>query len=303
MPLIFSECLIERDFVPVEQVLAALMEQLRSIPSTAEAIYELNLIAPLDFIKILSHQQIHAADFRGSAAALGLWSDSIAKELDTYLQKMRRPIGEILVKNGHLTIEKLTSCLDSYIESYQSLVVAPNQGQASASTAQGCEPLSESPPAPVPANVPAQIFDSLLVGEYIDCYHGTINPTLKKVLLQLAATEYARELSLPHLRTATAEFVAMRAAANFLGAKRCENICNSLIKAMDALIKNPASINPIQITKLVKNAIEIFDGIAHHLSDFQSEDGLDQDLHLQGLLDTHTQTLSSILSQSKERTA
>src|SRR4051812_38670100 len=113
--MLFGEYLIQQGLVQADHILVALIEQLRTIPSTCELVFECQLIEPEAIFRALTYQQRHGIDFQSSAEALGIWSSEVAARVNSELQKRRRPLGEILVQKGFLSLQTLSSALDSYV--------------------------------------------------------------------------------------------------------------------------------------------------------------------------------------------
>ncbi len=112
---LFGEYLVEKKLVTTSQVVETLLFQIRQIPSTAEVIFDRELMSHYALFQIFTHQQQHGLDFRSSAVQLGLWTDSLTKQVNDYLQLVRPPIGEILVKLGFVQLDSLTAALEDYL--------------------------------------------------------------------------------------------------------------------------------------------------------------------------------------------
>ena len=103
MSVLFSEYLIEKKMLSMEQVLEIFIEQLEIIPSTAELIYEFNLLPKNDLLKILMKQQFEGLDFHTSAKSLGLWNSEVSDSVLKKLREVYKPFTEILIQKEFLT--------------------------------------------------------------------------------------------------------------------------------------------------------------------------------------------------------
>lgn len=308
MAKLFGEYLIERQIVTVDHVLDALMEQLRSVPSTGEIIYELDLLLKPDLLRILAHQQYTGSDFRSSALALNLWGEQLAEKVSAHLQSLRRPLGEILVERGHLSLETLTTTLDAYVE------------MCSQTTGEEAKPARDERPATKPSSdqvlasksvsdfsidpkPQAVQLDPVLVKEYLDCYDSKIGPSLQEITKNLAATTMSRDNLHDLLSRSLGEFVGVRAAAGFLGAKRSEAIADEIVKSLECGSKSDGLIDQKVLHEIVKTSSHILDALAQYLKDFNSEDLLANDPNMKDLAERLAKTHAAIRALQERRAA
>ncbi|MBF0315350.1 MAG: response regulator [Oligoflexia bacterium] len=117
MKKLFGEYLIEKKIVSAEQLLAALIEQIHSMPTLVDIVNQKKLLSANELLSVIRVQMEQRVEFRSACETLGLWNpileESIQKELDCH----RRPIGELLVKRGSLCLETLISAMDDYFSS------------------------------------------------------------------------------------------------------------------------------------------------------------------------------------------
>lgn len=289
MAKLYGEFLIEKKLATDEQVLDALLEQLRSVPSTAEIIYELNLLKKSDLLRILTHQQHTGSDFHSSAKSLGLWNKQISQSVMTRLQELRRPLGEILVGRGHLTLAGLTAALDGYIECCGSNLESSKETALS--------PLKvQEPPLSTSCR---ESLDPILVKEYLNVYESRIRPSLQAILKNLDETPEANRIQLQQLMSsALSEFVGLRASAGFLGAKRCEAITNETVRSLEHILKLKYIPKQQVLIELLTISAYILDGLAEFFKDFNSEVLLNSDPNMLDLIErlsklNHSLSLSS----------
>lgn len=115
MKKLFGEYLIEKKLATTEQVLSALIEQIRGLPSICEIIYDNGLMPKEEIIKMLAHQIKNSTDFKGACVANGLWNEKLSSEVEKTARSKRKPLGEILIRNQVITAEALTSALDNFL--------------------------------------------------------------------------------------------------------------------------------------------------------------------------------------------
>ncbi|MBP9706859.1 MAG: hypothetical protein KBD78_04395 [Oligoflexales bacterium] len=272
MAKLFGEFLIEKNLVSVEQVLLAVITQLRSVPSTAEVIYDHALLPAHDQHRILVHQQYSGSDFRSSATSLGLWPRELAQKVSELVQVKRRPLGEVLVELGYLSLNTLTQALDSYIE---------------ASTT-SLPPLLETAKSKSPNNssqqtrIVEQNLDPVLIKEFIENYKTMINPALNTTVQKLEDPSIKHEELISLLRSTLSHFAALRAASTFLVASRTESLASELMTTFTNILNcadsKLCSIFDLRVLQdILKIAIHVFDAICVLMEEFNCEDGIDGD--------------------------
>ncbi|MBI2601443.1 MAG: hypothetical protein HYW48_00155 [Deltaproteobacteria bacterium] len=116
MRKLFGEYLVEKSIVNRTSLVEVLIEQAAALPSLAEIIYRNNLLSPDDLFNIFSYQVKNGVEFASAAKALGLWSDTLEKDIQNRLNKIRTPIGQLLVKRGLIDAKVLVDAFDDYIE-------------------------------------------------------------------------------------------------------------------------------------------------------------------------------------------
>ena len=116
MAKLFGEFLIENTLVSTAQAIHAVITQSRSVPSTADVLYDHALLPANEQHRILVHQQYVGSDFRSRATSLGLWPRELAPKVSELVQVKRRPLGAVLVELGYLSMSTLTQALESFVE-------------------------------------------------------------------------------------------------------------------------------------------------------------------------------------------
>lgn len=115
MKKLFGDFLVERSLITKNQLTEALVEQLRGVPHVATLAFDDQLIESEELYEILKLQQSENIDFISALKTLQSDSESVIEVLRTRLMNIRKPLGQILVERGFLTLEKLTSELDEFL--------------------------------------------------------------------------------------------------------------------------------------------------------------------------------------------
>ena len=285
MAKLFGEYLVERNLATVEQLLDALIEQLRSVPSTAEVIYELNLMKKVDLLSIFAHQQYTGSDFRSSAQSLGLWGNQLAEKVTAHLQNLRRPLGEILVGRGHISLDSLTAALDSYVEWCSSLGKNLKPTSAVPKPVQLPQISDKSTSAISQAISGEESLDPILVKEFVDVYESQIRPSIQELIKAMGSTAGTKSQLREYLNGALSEFIGLRAAAQFLGAKRCETIAAETVQSLEKIVKSEKLLNQRLLLEILKISSHIIDSLSEILKDFNSDSHLDGDSNMIDLIE------------------
>ena len=282
MAKLFGEFLIEQGLASVEQILAAVITQLRTVPSTAEVIFDHALLPNMDQLRILTHQQYAGTDFRTSAAAVGLWSGTLAEKVAALARAKRRPIGEVLVELGCLSLETLAQALDSYVEAVAA------DGRPQGALAIPTERLTAaqrviSPQDPLPAAI-----SPWLTREFTANYAAVINPALNAAKRQFDRSPLEPVSLASPLRSAISELVALRAASSFLYATRSEGLLSEIIATLEMVLTSTeaghcSTVDATGLRDIFDLTIQVFDGICRRLLHDGNEEGIDADANLNDL--------------------
>ncbi len=112
---LFGEYLIEKNIVTEDQLVDALVDQIREEPSICEITYSEKLLTTSQILSILSLQTKEKLTFIDSAKKLKAWNPDIEKKISEILQKKRIPIGQILLKKGGANFDQLINALDEFL--------------------------------------------------------------------------------------------------------------------------------------------------------------------------------------------
>jgi len=278
---LFGDFLIQNNLVAAEDILVALIDQLRAVPSTAEVLYDYAIIPAAELLKILAYQQTHSLDFRASAIALGIWSPEIAQQVNDELHKLRRPLGEILVDRGLLDLPQLTKALDAYVEAaYRDVpapVMPPVVAPAAPSKVDGGATQSLQ-------RAPASNLSAPLVAEYCESFASEIHPALATVIAGIESAGDDAAAIAAGLQQTLAEFITLRSAADFLGARQSEGIVNAVVVLLELWRAAPSTVDCTAMIELLKTAVALLSCLVQHLKTSRSEVGALSEPHMTGVL-------------------
>jgi len=115
----FGKYLVESGQIDSNQLLLGLMEQIKSTPSTAEAVMELNLLSTDQQIAILEEQVVSQTDYVTSASKLGFWSEEMKNRVEDLIFERKTSLMDIIIANEWATTKDLTSKLDEYLVEFE----------------------------------------------------------------------------------------------------------------------------------------------------------------------------------------
>ena len=220
MEVLFIEYLIEEKLLSQEQLLEAIIEQLQSIPSVPELLFELNILSKADLLRILIHQKYESTEFLTSAKTLGLWSPQISQQVSKKLNSIHKPISEVLIQKGFLDLESITAAFVKYVEIQENKKVLEKEEK------------KDSPE-----------YNLTILKEYIICFEATIFPNIQLYLNQFKENSNSKENLLHDIQIVLSEYVAARAAADFLGAMHSKKIANEVVLYIEKFLEPNTAIN------------------------------------------------------------
>jgi hypothetical protein len=270
MTKFFGQYLIEKELIREEQLLDALMFQLKSTSSTAEVIYAGKLLSVPDQLKILSHQQMTGSDYRSSAVALNLWPESLRESVGREIQLGRKPLGECLISLGYVKPESLNALFDGYIESLSQERAKPKQIRP-----------GDGPESEIAID---KELDPVLCKEFATLVHEKSVPSMKRYSVTLLATPTVATSHDETLQSCARDLNAVRAAATFLGADLSKSLATELGSAINAVIGNQQGDRLASLSQLLKYGAAVFDGLAHLIHGANSEGPANADLNLKDLV-------------------
>lgn len=128
----FGEYLIEKKLVRPKELVRAVVMQHKKTPGLLEIVYAKKLLDEPHLLQALAYQARNGTDFKQSCVALGFWTDAIEETVHLEINTHRVPVGQILVKNGDLSMETAASALSDYFRSspeknYASILLRSDQ--------------------------------------------------------------------------------------------------------------------------------------------------------------------------------
>lgn len=249
MEIMFGEFLIEEKLLNQEQLLEAIIEQLQSIPSVPEVMFESNIIPKSDLLRILLHQKYEGSEFLVSAKTLGFWSPSISQQVLKKLENIQKPLGEVLIQKGFIDLESLSKTFVKYLETKENIKKLDAQEKSD--------------------------LDSAILKEYIMFFEGVFFPKIETLLGQLKQVDKTKESFLNDMQLVLSEFVAVRAGAEFLGGLLSKDISNKIILFIEKTIEPSSTEEFASIIEILEMSVKILSNYCKSLKNFNSEGSVD----------------------------
>ncbi|MGZ3650565.1 MAG: hypothetical protein ACXVB9_05935 [Bdellovibrionota bacterium] len=111
----FGEFLIEHNLIDRHQLLAALVRQVRDLPSYAEVVFEQNLLPEETLFEAFKLQTIRKISFLEACIEMKVWNQQLNETIHEEVRKKRVPIGQILLEMKALDLDTLTRALDEFL--------------------------------------------------------------------------------------------------------------------------------------------------------------------------------------------
>ncbi len=280
MAKLFGEFLIDKRLVSQEQLLEALIAQIKSVRPTPEVVFEHKLLPKDAQVKILAHQHKSCIDYKSSAEVLGFWNDELASKINQITQTKRRPLGEILVNLGYLSTQKLAENLELFLQ----YITDAN--------------LNLSPTKARRNEISCDRIDPILIQEYIRNFKTKIEPLFKSVINTLATPSLGRGVLRETIASAKSEFIGLRASASFLKADRTQSLVSELVTTLE-LIQSRNLIPDLNILQdLMKSSYDVYECINQILIELGNDQFIESDPNLSNLLERITKFHESLRSKS-----
>ncbi len=129
----FGEYLIEKNIITEEQLVIALIEQMKLSAPIPVIANNLHLFTNTEFLKIFKWQTEKGVDFIQACKELNMWTSDRHNTVFSHITKNRPPIGQIIVNLGFSDLETLTKSLDDFLSRLEKVA----------------EPIANSPVTPV----------------------------------------------------------------------------------------------------------------------------------------------------------
>lgn len=111
----FGEFLIEKGVINQSQLVGALIKQIKTMPSFAEAALESKALDERQLLEVISHQTRQKVGFIEAARSLGLWQPEVHKKIEDFISSKRVPVGQFLIEQGAITADNLSKMLDEFL--------------------------------------------------------------------------------------------------------------------------------------------------------------------------------------------
>lgn len=115
MNRLFGDFLLERKIITQEQFTHILVAQIASQPTMSSIVLENDLLDTQSLFTTLKYQFEHRVDFMEALKKLNFWNPKLESDINAILMKKQTPIGELLLKEGHIDFKVLTDMLDEYL--------------------------------------------------------------------------------------------------------------------------------------------------------------------------------------------
>lgn len=160
----FGEYLVQKGVITPDALVSALIEQTSKLPLVSQLVYEHKLVPAEKLLEVFHVQQVKGEDFAGACRAVGIWTAALAEELEEQLQKLRIPVGQILVERGYLDLKTLTRSLDDFLAQAEVNAPEPEIAEVAVHIQATPDPVSES------ASTDDIVFDKSIISEVEDMF-------------------------------------------------------------------------------------------------------------------------------------
>lgn len=222
---LFGEFLVEKNILSEEQLLELLMQQLRDLPTVGEVVFREKLLSTRDILRTMAHQTRQGIEFRTAARELGLWNDSIEKQVAEFSARKRMYLGQLVVNCGRATLPQMEALLDEYLVSVQQERKAqeapPNPAKA--------KPVEVSPPTATSAV--SDQGEPTFFGSFVDA--GKLKEVEAAVSALRSEQDPKRRIEL--LDTLSHLFIEFRGAARFAELVDIEKLAGSYVGLVSAV--------------------------------------------------------------------
>lgn len=285
--MLFSQYLLDKQLLNVEQVLAIMLEQLTSVPSVPEIIDEQGLLSKKDLLQILFRQQMFHKDFLTSSYELGLMKQEILEKVMNKVASKQKSFTEIALEKGFITSELLSKEAVNYSElltnkklNVQGIEIKNNEIKQ-----------NENEDNTTILNPINGVNKSMII-EYLNCFEQSLQPCLIKLIEKFKNNIVEDEKIFEEVKKIQAEFVAAKAAANFINAKISENISSDCGKYLENIFTKKRQLEKESFLNFLNIAFEILTNLYNSLK----KEGKEQDSD--NSLQDKIKILYSIIGQS-----
>jgi hypothetical protein len=231
----FGEFLVSKGVITNDDLLSALMEQIKVMPSIAEIVYNQKLVSVQELAQVLSLQSKTQVDFISACKQAGKWNERIQEQVWSELENVRVPLVQVLVRHKKLSHESVNKYLDSYLAETQSSSAKVNNSIQSEKTAQPVLAVS-------PVDLPVSIV------EFLNQFSNEINEEI---------LSYAKNVNdLEKQKAARDIFHRLAGAARFAKLSRFQHSFEALENVTGELLEKNQPEQMAILGTLVKDCLE-----------------------------------------------
>lgn len=253
--MLFSQYLIDKNLLTVEQVLAVMLTQISTIPSIAEIMAELDLIPKKDLLQIIQQQQILGKDFLSTAYGLGFMQPEILEKIQQKVASKQRTFIEVAVEKGFLSLEKLSNEAINYSEylttQFSNKIHSFDEKIIKEQKVIVVEEKNSS------LQIPSSLANKPMLDEYLVCFEKSVQPCLNKYAEKYIDNLIPLDKNIEEIKKIQAEYVTAKAAASFINAKISESITTDCAKYLENIIINKVLFDRDKIINLINTSNEI----------------------------------------------
>ena len=273
MTKLFGEYLVEKGYLSESALLTALIQQLKTIPSITELVFEKKIMHHDQILNILLLQHHKKSGFIESAKELNLWTSAIQNEVENEISRVKIPLGEVLVRSGVVSLEVIAEALDCFLTETK---LQP-EGEKKSITDTCNESLRKE--NQIQASSESQIktyFEQFTLEKYLEL----------KVLLTLS---HHNPLTQEVITKAMKNLQEYKNIVSLAILPKSELVIENMLKSLEELIlRNDTSLTPDEMTRIENyelSAFEVLWQIREELENKKSEDQIVQEFTLTSALD------------------
>jgi hypothetical protein len=218
MKKLFGQYLVEKGLLKEDELVLALVDQIKKLPSIIEIIFEKKMLSSKEILSILLLQQNEKLSFVEAAKKLQLWTKELELKVDLELSYKKIPLGELLVSSKVLSLESIVEALDEFLtESSQEAV-----SKSSPITNISNEPLVVTPSISTDYST---YFDKLSLETYLEF----------KILLGLSSSSSDDVVGL--VKKGIDAIQILKGAARFVNLSQSEKLIQKILDLQNQALK------------------------------------------------------------------
>ncbi|MDH4467656.1 MAG: hypothetical protein QE271_06315 [Bacteriovoracaceae bacterium] len=270
MTMLFGEYLVEKGHLSKSALLAALVMQIKSIPSIVEVLFDKGLMDHESLLKILVQQHHSKSGFVEAAKHLKLWTKEIHDQVDKHIVQIKIPLGEILVKSGIVSLDIIADSLDYFLTETK---FAPDALHKQINAAPPVVAVVSGSSAAKDLNT---YFEQFSLDSYLEL----------KTLLTLS---HHKPLSPSIISKVFDSLQLYKGTTRFVGLPKSELVIGHMLKGLEKLIGEDLSMFALEKMNIIEDyelkALDILWQIREELENQKEEDSIIQEFNLAALLE------------------